>query len=266
MSKYDKLWQYVAERCTDKLTLSFDEINAVGTPIDHSFLKYKKESTKYGCEVVKISMKNQTVSFAKVQKRSDTAVVYIHGKGGNAAESEFYRPLFESCDVYGLDYHADTPRAAREEFPKKLDELTDGYEHVILIANSIGAYFAMHALSDRKIDRAYFVSPIVDMENLIEQMMSWANVMPTELEAAGTIQTDFGEELSWEYLRYVREHPIVWNVPTKILYGGGDNLTSRDVITAFAQKNGFELTVMGNGEHWFHTDEQMKFLSDWIKR
>ena len=24
------------------------------------------------------------------------------------------------------------------------------------------------------------------------------------------------------------------------------------------------LTVMNNGEHWFHTDEQMNFLDDWI--
>ena len=25
------------------------------------------------------------------------------------------------------------------------------------------------------------------------------------------------------------------------------------------------LTVMEGGEHWFHTDEQMQFLNDWIK-
>ncbi len=25
------------------------------------------------------------------------------------------------------------------------------------------------------------------------------------------------------------------------------------------------LTIMKNGEHWFHTEEQMKFLDSWIK-
>ena len=34
-------------------------------PIDHSFLKYKKELIKYGYKVVKISMKEQTVIFDK---------------------------------------------------------------------------------------------------------------------------------------------------------------------------------------------------------
>ncbi len=27
---------------------------------------------------------------------------------------------------------------------------------------------------------------------------------------------------------------------------------------------GAELTVMPNGEHWFHTEEQMQFLDRWI--
>lgn len=26
-----------------------------------------------------------------------------------------------------------------------------------------------------------------------------------------------------------------------------------------------QLTVMQNGEHWFHTEEQMRFLDNWIK-
>jgi hypothetical protein len=26
------------------------------------------------------------------------------------------------------------------------------------------------------------------------------------------------------------------------------------------------LTVMEGGEHWFHTDEQIQFLDDWIRR
>ena len=29
---------------------------------------------------------------------------------------------------------------------------------------------------------------------------------------------------------------------------------------------GAELTVMPGGEHWFHTEEQMRFLDEWIER
>lgn len=102
------------------------------------------------------------------------------------------------------------------------------------------------------------------MEKLISDMMAWAHVTEKELRAKKEIPTDFGETLSWEYLCYVREHPIIWNVPTHILYGEKDHLTSYETISAFAEKNRAALTVMPGGEHWFHTEEQMKFLDNWI--
>ena len=71
--------------------------------------------------------------------------------------------------------------------------------------------------------------------------------------------------LSWEYLSYVREHPINWSIPTEILYAGLDDLTSRETVTAFAETHGAWLTVMENGEHWFHTEEQMRVLNEWVK-
>lgn len=66
MSKYDSLWKYVAANCKDTLTLRFSEVEEIaGVPIDHSFLRYKKELAAYGCQVGKISMKGQTVAFHK---------------------------------------------------------------------------------------------------------------------------------------------------------------------------------------------------------
>ena len=66
MSKYEPLWQKVAESGEEKLILSFDEVgNVVGLPIDHSFLKYKKELSEFGYEVVKISMKEKKIEFRK---------------------------------------------------------------------------------------------------------------------------------------------------------------------------------------------------------
>ena len=114
------------------------------------------------------------------------------------------------------------------------------------------------------IEKAYFISPIVDMEKLILDMMTWANVTEDELKQQGVIRTEFGENLSWDYLCYVRDHPVEWNVPTDILYGSRDNLTSYDTIKAFAENHHAKLTVMENGEHWFHTEEQVRFLDEWI--
>ena len=191
-------------------------------------------------------------------------VLYIHGKGGSAAESEHYRPLFPGYELIGLEYRGSTPREAGEEVCRAVEKLRREYEAVTLIANSIGAYFSMSAGIEGLIRRAYFISPIVDMEGLIRGMMDRAGVSEEQLEAARVIPTAFGEELSWDYLCYVREHPIRWRVPTQILYGSRDALTPFDTVAAFAKAHGAGLTVMEGGEHWFHTPEQLRFLDAWI--
>ena len=67
MSKYDALWTYVQKDGSTTLKLTFAQIQEiVGIPIDHAFLKYKKELTNYGYQVGKISMKEQTVVFNRM--------------------------------------------------------------------------------------------------------------------------------------------------------------------------------------------------------
>ena len=136
------------------------------------------------------------------------AILYIHGKGGSAKESKHYKPLFPDCEVIGLDYQTFTPWDTGKEIYDAVKGQKSKYENVILIANSIGAFFCMNAGIDDMIQKAYFISPIVDMEKLITNMMKWTNVTEQELESKGVIHTDFGEDLSWEYLSYVRNHPI----------------------------------------------------------
>ena len=191
-------------------------------------------------------------------------VIYVHGKGGSAEEAKHYRPLFAESDVLGFDYKSQNPWEAKDEFSQFFDSNSKGYDSVILIANSIGAFFSMNALAEKKISQALFISPIVNMEKLITDMMMWSNVTEDELQRKRKIPTAFGETLSWEYLCYVRKHPIKWSVPTSILYGGKDNLTSIETISEFTNRICATLTVMEDGEHWFHTDAQMKFLDNWI--
>lgn len=67
MSKYTALWDWIKENGTDSFKLTYGEIEQIaGLPLDHSFLTYKKELPDYGYEVVKISMKEQTVAFRKL--------------------------------------------------------------------------------------------------------------------------------------------------------------------------------------------------------
>ena len=199
------------------------------------------------------------------KETTNSTVLYIHGKDGSAAESEQYAPLFPGCKVVGLDYQTCTPWETGRKIHEAVKKWKEESGNITLIANSIGAFFSMNAGIHTMIRKAYFISPIVDMEKLIGDMMQWAQVTEAELKSKGVIHTGFGETLSWEYLRYVRSHPIVWNAPTHILYGENDRLTSFETIGAFAKKHGADLTVMAHGEHWFHTEEQMLFLDNWIK-
>ncbi len=192
-------------------------------------------------------------------------IIYIHGKNGKSSEAEEYKKLFPSLDVVGLDYKTFTPWETRIEIKEAVNNLKIIYKNVILIANSIGAFFSMCADIEEEITHAYFISPIVNMEKLISNMMSWANVTESELKQKGKIKTDFGEELSWDYLCYVRDNPIKWSVPTDIIYGSNDNLTSIDTINYFVNAHNASLTIMQDGEHWFHTEKQVKFLNNWIK-
>ena len=179
-------------------------------------------------------------------------------------EARHYRSLFKNSDVVGLDYRSQTPWEAAMEFTRLFDGICAGYDSVIVIANSIGAYYAMQALADKKIDRAFFISPIVNMQKIIETAMARAGVSEDELREKGTIVTPYWQVLSWQYLSFVRKHPVSWHIPTRILYGNEDNLTDFETVSAFARQTGAALTVMQGAEHWFHTEEQMNFLDDWI--
>lgn len=104
------------------------------------------------------------------------------------------------------------------------------------------------------------------MEKLIENMMLASGVTKKELEEKKEIPSSFGETLSWDYLCYVKNNKFNWNVPTHILYGELDALTPYETICEFSNSTPSKLTVMKNGEHWFHTEEQLKFLDEWLEK
>ena len=195
------------------------------------------------------------------------AVIYVHGKDGSSNEANHYKQFFnDNYEVIGFDYKSKFPWQAKEEFQKYFDFIIPKYNEILLIGNSVGAYFSMISLSGKQIKKAMFISPIVDMENVILNMMKWENVSEEELEAKKIINTSFGESLLWEYLSYVRRNSIIWDIPTSILYGEKDDITPLKTINNFANKINANLTIMSDGEHWFHTEEQISFLDSWFEK
>ena len=192
-------------------------------------------------------------------------VIYIHGKYGTAEETEYYRKFFNETDIIGFEYTSEYPWDFQKEFSNFIDNIYTKYKKISIIANSIGAYFTMLSLTNKNIEKAFFISPIVDMEKLITDMMFLENITEEELYKKKKIKTSFGKTLSWDYLTFARKNPIEWNIPTYILYGENDDLTSYETILNFTNKSKANLTIMKGGEHWFHTDEQIEFLDNWIK-
>ena len=157
-----------------------------------------------------------------------------------------------------------TPWDAVPELEGLLAHARKRWAHISLRATSLGAWFSLLAFQEERLEKALFVSPVLDMERLIRDMMSWAGVSEEQLEAEREIPAEFGEVLSWRYLQYAHAHPVTaWNTPTAILYGKQDALTGGETVDGFIRRFGCELTVVKDGEHWFHTPAQREALKDW---
>ena len=206
---------------------------------------------------------------------SDRVWLFLHGQQGRKEEALPFAHAAcpRGAQVLAVDLPGHgarrergedlTPWAAEPELRAVQAYLDARWRSFSLRANSIGAWLAMEALQGEALERALFVSPVTDMEGLIQTMMDWAGVTRRELERRGEIPTEFGETLSWEYLNWVQANPVAWRVPTAILYGERDTLISRRMLNAFLGKTAGRLTVVKNGEHWFHTPEQMEKLARW---
>ena len=207
---------------------------------------------------------------------ADRVWLYVHGKGGCKEEAADFAAL--ACPRGWQVLAADLPEHgarrgdgvpldpwhAAPELRALLGYAKGQWRHTALRCTSLGAWFSLLAFQDRPLDRALFVSPVLDMERLIQEMMSWAGVTESRLEAEGEISTEFGETLSWPYLQYVRAHPVSrWETPTRILWAQKDHLVPRDTVDRFARRFRCSLTAAEVMEHWFHTPEQLAALRQW---
>lgn len=205
---------------------------------------------------------------------SDRGYLFLHGQMGRKEEAEAFAQVVcpKGMEVLSIDLpgHGERqdrgeellPWIAVEEIQAALEWAKHRWKAVSLRATSIGVYFALLAFDAP--ERALLVSPILDMERLILTMMSWAGVAELQLREQGEIATGFGQTLSWKYLCWVREHPVYhWTCPVRILYGSGDNMTSRQTVEDYVRQHNAKLTIMEGGEHWFHTSEQLAILRKW---
>lgn len=138
---------------------------------------------------------------------------------------------------------------------------------ISLWANSIGAYFSLLAYKDERLKQSLFLSPVVDMGRLIQNMMRWFAVTEEQLQREKELVTPIGQTLYWDYYQYVMKNPIMkWNTPTSILYGKKDELCEYDVLSSFCKSFPCSLSVSEISEHYFHTEEDLVVYREWLRK
>jgi len=180
-------------------------------------------------------------------EKSRKVFLFVHGLNGHKGEALAFAQVAvpKGYQVLGIDLPVG--RKPWEVLPllnMVRDYLYEHWEQVSIRANSIGSWFSLLAFQGRKVEQALFVSPLLDMKAFIEGM-------PTREE---------------DYFQWVVEHPIShWDIPTFILRPEKDLVVSDSCGKDFMEKYSCEVTIMMDGEHWFHTSEQTSFMKSWEK-
>ncbi|WP_027398940.1 alpha/beta hydrolase [Anaerovorax odorimutans] len=138
-------------------------------------------------------------------------------------------------------------------------------QSISLMANSMGAYFSLLAYRKEPLKQSLFLSPVVNMERIIYNMMNWFNISEEQLHKEYEILTPTGQTIYWDYYQYVKSHPInEWNIPTSILYGKNDTLCEYDFVSSFAKMFGCKFEVSDTSEHYFHTEKDINIYRNWL--
>lgn len=199
------------------------------------------------------------------QRKDKKVVVYIHGLNGSSKEAEDFSYLKDEYDVVGLDYQDGNPWELKETIQKEFEKLTKNYKEVVVIANSIGAFYTYEYLSDFHIKHAFFISPIADMHQMIFNKMMGEGIRSKDLEEKKFITCKDGVVLSFDFYQHVLRYEDNWKVPTDILYGSRDNLVYIENIADFlANHPHSKLTIKQGAEHYMHTEEEKEFIKNWI--
>jgi len=210
-------------------------------------------------------------------EKSNKAYIFVHGKMSNKESAQAFAEIANSKGYqtisFDLPEHGErTDKGYKCNIMNGIADLTqvgdyvfDNWKSVSLFGCSLGAFFSLHAYSNRHFNNCLFQSPIVDMEYLIRQMFLWFHITEEELKAKGEMITPI-DTMSWLYYMYVKEHTIdKWTAPTHILYGAKDNLQSRKVINEFVDKFNCRLTVSENSEHPFMNEHDEAIVETWMR-
>ncbi|MEF9958742.1 alpha/beta hydrolase [Niameybacter sp.] len=212
---------------------------------------------------------------------SERLFIAVHGNMSSKSDSpisilaEEVVPLGYQVLSFDLPEHGDRKNESTlckvETCIQELTEIMDfalaRAKHISLFACSMGAYFSLLSYKDTCLEQSLFLSPVVNMKRIINNMMTWVDITEEQLKCEKEMLTPIGQILYWDYYSYVKANPIIqWNRPTSILYGEKDELCEVEIIKKFAKKFKCNLEVAYGAQHYFHTSEELIYYRQWLKK
>lgn len=210
-------------------------------------------------------------------KPGGRAVVGVHGQFSNKHD-----PVMARCgDViaswgdqlitFDLPAHGDrqddkafTPMDASPEVRAFARLARSQSTEVSLLANSIGAYFSLCDTPAGTFERAWMVSPLLDLEYYIRDIMAEYSVTDEQLEAQTVIDTPRGV-LERSYLRFVEEHPARLNAPSWMIRGDQDEMVPLNALSRFVGAPGVELVQVEGGQHFLGQPPHLDTVVAWFE-
>jgi hypothetical protein len=213
-------------------------------------------------------------------ENSSKCFIVIHGKNSNKeddviktfvgyATDKEYQVLSFDLPEHGerkdeTDYTFKVQNCVKD-LRKIMDYAKENYREINIFAVSLGAYLSLLEYKDEEINEALFLSPIVNLKVIIDNMMRLNNITFEDLMDEQEITTEFGEKIYLDYYLYVKNNPIVkWDTKTYILFGENDNMQDKELMEKFAGDFRCRLSTVKNGEHYFHTEEQLVYYEKWL--
>ena len=73
------------------------------------------------------------------------------------------------------------------------------------------------------------------------------------------------QTLSYDFYQSILNKDT-WKTKTYILYGEKDKVVDKNSIFDFLSNHNATLSIMKNGDHYFHTPSQLRFIKKWITK
>lgn len=212
---------------------------------------------------------------------SEKVFLFTHGRMGSKDDAQLFASIAEEFGYQTISFDLPEHGERKEnssykctifncmEDAKTIAEYTfKNWAYVSLYGCSLGAQICLQTFCNDTVfpfEDAIFLSPIIDMNYLIDQMMEWFNISEYQLRNQKFIETPI-DVLTIDQYDFYRTHPIsIWPFQTNILFGAKDNLQNQRIHSEFLESFGGILTISDTSEHPFMAPDDRNILTNWYR-